>query len=229
MRHNSSGTYKSQPDKYLCSLVTMLRPYYYSSGITKDQWRFRQNIGSFLQPYLSRLNLSFLKCFFFLNKIENVHEGVKLKVDLKLDLYVVKQKTVHYLPISLVKKPYNFLMRPSGVSMIVQETIVQGDSCPRDFCPITQLSKETFVQWDFCPRKLLPYSMIMDNCHLDKSLLGQLLPWTIVPFTIVATLPFFYRIHEFVKLNQKKKHIFPHYHRKYSAANIFTLGSILDS
>ena len=138
--------------KYLCSLVTLLRPYYYSSGITKDQWRFRKNIASFLQPYLSRLNLSFLKCF-FLNIIENVHEGVKLKVDLKLDLFVVKQKTVHYLPISLVKKPYNFLMRPSGVSTIVQETIVQGDSCPRDFCPITQLSKQAFVQGDFCPRK----------------------------------------------------------------------------
>ena len=27
----------------------------------------------------------------------------------------------------------------------------------------------------------------LDNCHKDKSLLGQLAPWTIVPWTIVAT------------------------------------------
>ena len=121
-----------------------------------------------------------------------------------------------------------------GVATIVQGTIVQGDSCPRDFCPMTQLSKETIVQWDFCPRKLLPvkslfklfflifywklpHSLIieykksnvsslifvnsylgqkspwtkvcLDNCPLDKSLLGQLVPWTIAPWTIVATPP----------------------------------------
>ena len=39
-----------------------------------------------------------------------------------------------------------------GVATIVQGTLVQGDSCPRDFCPMTQLSKQTIVQGDFCPR-----------------------------------------------------------------------------
>ena len=39
-----------------------------------------------------------------------------------------------------------------GVATFVQGTIVQGDSCPRDFCPMTQLSKQTIVQGDFCPR-----------------------------------------------------------------------------
>ena len=39
-----------------------------------------------------------------------------------------------------------------GVATIFQGTIVQGDSCPRDFCPMTQLSKPTFVQGDFCTR-----------------------------------------------------------------------------
>ena len=48
-----------------------------------------------------------------------------------------------------------------GVATIVQGTIVQGDSCPRDFCPMTQLSKETIVQWDFCPRKLLPVKSLL--------------------------------------------------------------------
>ena len=43
-----------------------------------------------------------------------------------------------------------------GVATIVQGSIVQGDSCQRDFCPMTQLSKETIVQWYFCPRRLLP-------------------------------------------------------------------------
>ena len=33
-----------------------------------------------------------------------------------------------------------------GVATFVQGTIVQGDSCPRDFCPMTQLSKQTFVK-----------------------------------------------------------------------------------
>ena len=39
-----------------------------------------------------------------------------------------------------------------GVATIVQGTIVQEDSCPRDFCPMTQLAKQTIVQGDFCPR-----------------------------------------------------------------------------
>ena len=39
-----------------------------------------------------------------------------------------------------------------GVATIVQGTIVQGDSCPRDFSPMTQLSKQTIFQGDFCPR-----------------------------------------------------------------------------
>ena len=51
--------------------------------------------------------------------------------------------------------------QPQGVATIVQGTIVQGDSCPRDFCPMTQLSKETIVQWDFCPRKLLPVKSLL--------------------------------------------------------------------
>ena len=33
-----------------------------------------------------------------------------------------------------------------GVATIVQGTIVQGDGCPRDFCPMSQLSKENIVQ-----------------------------------------------------------------------------------
>ena len=39
-----------------------------------------------------------------------------------------------------------------GVATIVQGAIVQGDSCPRDFCPMTQLSKQTIVHGDFGPR-----------------------------------------------------------------------------
>ena len=38
---------------------------------------------------------------------------------------------------------------------------VQGDSCPRDFCPMTQLSKQTFVQGDFCPRKCLTVKSLL--------------------------------------------------------------------
>ena len=41
----------------------------------------------------------------------------------------------------------------SGTATIVQGAIVQGDNCPRDFCPRRQLSKETIVQGDFFPRK----------------------------------------------------------------------------
>ena len=33
--------------------------------------------------------------------------------------------------------------------------IVQGDSCPSEFCPMTQFSIETIVQWKFCPSRLL--------------------------------------------------------------------------
>ena len=78
-----------------------------------------------------------------------------------------------------------------GVGTIVQGAIVQGDSCPRRL-----LSKETFVQGDFCPRRLLSKEdycprrhlsketiVKVDNCPrtiLDKSLLGQMSPWTIV-------------------------------------------------
>ena len=40
----------------------------------------------------------------------------------------------------------------SGTATIVQGAIVQGDNCPRDFCPSRQLSKETIVQGDYCPR-----------------------------------------------------------------------------
>ena len=39
-----------------------------------------------------------------------------------------------------------------GVVTIVHGTIVQGDSCPREFCPSTWMSKQTIVQSDFCPR-----------------------------------------------------------------------------
>ena len=39
-----------------------------------------------------------------------------------------------------------------GGATIVQGAIVQGDNCPRDFCPSRQLSKETIVQGDYCPR-----------------------------------------------------------------------------
>ena len=58
---------------------------------------------------------------------------------------------------NLVKKSSDFfhfgiLMVLHGVATIVQGTVVQGDSCPRNFCPMTQLSKQTFVQGDFCPR-----------------------------------------------------------------------------
>ena len=43
----------------------------------------------------------------------------------------------------------------AGVATIVQGTKVQEDSCPRDFCPMKQLSKQTLVQGDCCPRKRL--------------------------------------------------------------------------
>ena len=39
-----------------------------------------------------------------------------------------------------------------GAATIVQGTIVQGHGCPREFCPMTQLSKQTIFQGDFCPR-----------------------------------------------------------------------------
>ena len=55
-----------------------------------------------------------------------------------------------------INESLNWVSLSTGVATIVQGTIVQGDICPRDFFPMTQLSKETIVQWDFCPRKLLP-------------------------------------------------------------------------
>ena len=61
-----------------------------------------------------------------------------------------------------------------GVATLVQGTIVQGDSCPWDFCPMTQLSKESFVQCDFYPKKLLP----------DKSLLKKDFSYFLLKVTI---------------------------------------------
>ena len=48
-----------------------------------------------------------------------------------------------------------------GIAIIVQETIFQGNSCPRDFCPMSQLSKQTIVQGDFCPTKHLPVKSLL--------------------------------------------------------------------
>ena len=53
-----------------------------------------------------------------------------------------------------------------GVVTIVQGTIVQGDSCPRDFGPMTQLSKQTIGQGDFCPRKCLPVKTLLKLIYL---------------------------------------------------------------
>ena len=50
-----------------------------------------------------------------------------------------------------------------GVATIVHGTIVQGDSCPRDFCPMTQLSKQTIVRGDFFPRKHLPVKSLLNT------------------------------------------------------------------
>ena len=54
------------------------------------------------------------------------------------------------------KKKNMSLRTKNSESFLGVATIVQGDSFPMDFFPMTQLSKETIVQWDFCPRKLLP-------------------------------------------------------------------------
>ena len=48
-----------------------------------------------------------------------------------------------------------------GIAIIVQETIFQGNSCPRVFCPMSQLSKQTIVQGDFCPMKHLPVKSLL--------------------------------------------------------------------
>ena len=68
------------------------------------------------------------------------------------------------------------------------------DYCPRDFCPRRLLSKETFVQGDYCPSTneyLTDSGVSIEKKHevsldikcprtiLDKSLLGQMSPWTI--------------------------------------------------
>ena len=59
------------------------------------------------------------------------------------------------------------------------------------FCPRRQLSKGLLfivivVQGDFCPWKLLP-KVWLKTVRWGKCLLGQLVHWTIIPWTFVAT------------------------------------------
>ena len=71
-----------------------------------------------------------------------------------------------------------------GFAKFVREMIVQGDSCPWDFCPKTELSKETIFRCDFCPRKVLPVKsfaqiILFSSDNLGLLSLGQKSPWTI--------------------------------------------------
>ena len=78
--------------------------------------------------------------------------------------------------------------------LLSKETFVQGDNCPRRL-----LSKETFVQGDYCPstneyltdsgvpiekkntlREEVSLDIKCPRTILDKSLPGQMSPWTIV-------------------------------------------------
>ena len=49
-----------------------------------------------------------------------------------------------------------------GVATIVQGTVVQGDSCPRDFYPMTKLSKKAI-----CPRTLLAFKSLSSKALIS--------------------------------------------------------------
>ena len=61
-----------------------------------------------------------------------------------------------------------------GVATIVQGTIVQGNSSPRDISPMTQLSKQTIVQGDFCPRSTFD---VVKAAHIIFCSLYNTLVW----------------------------------------------------
>ena len=55
------------------------------------------------------------------------------------------------------------------LSKIVQDSCIINshlyfwccNNCPREFCPMTQLSKQTIVPGDFCTKKLLPIKIFL--------------------------------------------------------------------
>ena len=107
--------------------------------------------------------------------------------------------------------------RQLSKGFLSNDTVVQGDYCPMGLFSNEAFTNEKLAQINFSyfllevttfidyriPKKNNVSSLIfvkshlgqkspwtkvcLDNCPLDKSLLGQLVPWTTVPWTIVAT------------------------------------------